>query len=108
VGGSSKRREVDDAQCGDLDDAAVLDAQHIDLERPELGVAGAAQVAGRRWHAIGTNGHQPPVAVPALFEPAPQQASNRVDAIEDGRVGRHRDGMSWEAIANAAATSQRS
>src|SRR3954454_25177317 len=70
----------------DLRDAVVLAAQDVALERAELGVAGAAQIARGGGPPIRAGGHQAPLALPLRAERALEQRRDRVAAVEDDRV----------------------
>src|SRR5215813_3112 len=89
--GQAKVDETGITERSDLGDRAALDAQHVELESPELGVAGLAQVARRGWHPVRAGGNQPPVAVWLVDERAPQQCTQFVDPGYPHRVRRHRD-----------------
>ena len=77
----AERREQRGAERRDLGDRAVLDAQHVELERPELRVARPAQVARRRRHPVGQRRQQAPVALAVRAERALQQRRDRVEPV---------------------------
>jgi hypothetical protein len=76
------------AKRRDLCDEAAFDAQDIELERPELGVARPTKIARRGRHSVGPSRHETPLAVP---KGPPEQGRDRVEPIEPHQVRRHRD-----------------
>src|SRR3984893_18900414 len=62
--GQFEQREQSGAERRDLGNRSTLDAQDVELERAELGVAGTPEVACGGRHAVGHRRDEPPVAVP--------------------------------------------
>ena len=71
-------------ECVRLDDAAVLDSQHVDHQRLVVFLPGGAQVADQGWAAVRSCGKRAPIERPA------EELGRRVDA-RHWWIGLHRD-----------------
>ena len=77
------------AERRDLGDPAVGHPQHVELERAERVVAGRAEVARRRRRAVGARSAR--AATRPSRAALAHQPADRVAALEEHRLRRHRD-----------------